>query len=249
MSANVYRRRFAPLPRRTQRARIRAPLLRHVACLGLLAAAAACTKTQPDFLMVPRNGIESHGFADKKLAESRYLVTYSGPEVTTDNTVDDQVRLAADTARRTAYDLALRRAAEIALARGYAAIAVASANVTLKQVIVGHDYHQNGNPVYDYVPGIAYGYATAMYLRPEATLTVDLLKQPTQGALDARATAERIKRQYAGVGTKPIAPRTYYYFGTSAIVHNDAPKTPRPAAPEKYATPSEAHPPYAGAAY
>jgi len=210
----------------------------------LLLVVAACAQTPPDSLLVPRKSVKSFGFSDKKLDETRYLVAFSGPEVTTDNTMENQVAFAARRAEETARDLALARAAQIALARGYPAFAVTSAKSEMKQVIVGHDYRRNGNPVYDNVHGEALGYPTAIYFRPEATLAIELRRQATNGAMDAREVAEKMKRRYAGAASRAIAPHTFYYFGPSAIVHDAGEGGPRREPPGR-----QEHPPYAGAAY
>lgn len=187
-------------------------------CAVLLVA--ACAPRPAPSLFVPRSTIESHGFTEERLSATRYVVSYSGPEVTTTNTIESLVAAAESHARDTAYDLALWRAADLALAKGYKAFALLAAASDVKQVIVGHDYRQNGNPVYDNVQGEALGYQTAIYFRPEAAITVELLSAPSKGAYDARRLAAEIHNKYAGAGAGPIAAHTFYYFGPSAILHD-----------------------------
>lgn len=189
--------------------------------LGVLVLLGACTGTSPGkSFFVPQSTVESHGFSEERLSDTRYLVAYSGPEVITTNTIESLVAKAETHARETAYDLALWRAADLAVAKGYPAIALVSADSRVKQVIVGHDYRQNANPVYDDVQGEALGYQTAIYFRPEASITVDLLRTPVEGAYDAGRLAAQIRQKYTGAASRPIMAHTFYYFGPSAIRHN-----------------------------
>ena len=202
-------------------------------------------------LLVPQNAPESYGFSERRLSDTGYEIRYSGPEVTTDNTVESQVVFASHKAGETASDLALWRAADLALARGYPAFAVRAADTQVKQAIVGHDYRDNGNPVYDSVHGEALGYETDIYFRPVATLTVELRRDKSRDTLDARAVADNMKRQYDDAAGRAIAPHTYYYFGPSVIVRSaDAPDRRHATAngPPKDGVHLD-HPPYAGAAY
>lgn len=202
-------------------------------------------------LLVPQNDPQSFGYSDQRLSETSYEIRYSGPEVTTDDTVESEVAAAERKARETAADLALWRAAELALSRGFPAFAVHAADTDVKQAIVGHDYRQNGNPVYDDVHGEALGYQTQMYFRPLASLTIELRHEKSRDALDARAVADKMKRQYADAANRAIAPHTFYYFGPSVIVHAATDRERRHAkdnGPPKDGPHSE-HSPYAGAAY
>ena len=189
----------------------------HLAAAFLLAA---CAQQPAASFFVPRTSIESHGFAEKRLSDTQYIVTYSGPEVTTTNTIESLVAAAQTHARDTAYDLALWRAADLAESKGYPAFAVLAADSDVKEVIVGHDYRQNANPVYDNVQGEALGYQTAIYFRPEAAVTVELLRAASKNSYDARRVASDIRAKYAGAADRPIAAHTFYYFGPSAVVHN-----------------------------
>ena len=202
-------------------------------------------------LLVPQTAPESYGFSERRLSDTGYEIRYSGPEVTTDNTVESQVAYASRRAGETASDLALWRAADLAVSRGFPAFAVRAADTQVKQAIVGHDYRDNGNPVYDGVHGEALGYETDIYFRPVATLTIELRRDRSRETLDARAVADKMKRQYEDAASGAIAPHTYYYFGPSVIAHsNDAPDR-RPATAN--GPPREGvhldHAPYAGAAY
>lgn len=249
MSVNVIRALFA--------ARKPAfwPTIRGRICAGLLLFAAGCAGMTQHALLVPQNASDpttgSYGYLDRQLSETTYAVVYAGPEVMTDNTVESEVQLAAARARETASDLALWRAAEIALTRGFPAFAIRSAEVDVKQAIVGHDYRDNGNPVYDNIHGEALGYQTQIYFRPRASLTVELRTGKSPGTLDAGAVAEKMKRQYADATSRAIAPHTFYYFGPSVIVHaaTDADRGHAKDNGPPQSGPHSEHPPYAGAAY
>jgi hypothetical protein len=211
--------------------------------VGLLALC-ACASHPSNFLMTAKSTPESFGYTERRVTDTGYEISYSGPEVTTANTRDELVYVAESRARETANDLALWRAAELALGKGYPAFVVTSARCDVKQIIVGHDYHQNGNPVYDDVPGQSIGYPMQIYFRPEAVIGIELRKDRPEGALDARELSEKIKRRYADAGSKAIAPNTYYFFGPSVFVHD----TSRPA-PGPGSGPHLKHPPYIGNTY
>jgi len=215
-----------------------------IAGTGVLAICACATHVSYD-LMTPRSAGEPFGYEEQRLSDTRYEITYSGPEVATTNTTDDLVYAAKERARTAAQDLAMWRAADLALAKGYPAFAVISTAADVKQIIVGHDYHQNGNPVYDNVTGEAYGYQTATYFRPEAKIRIELRRDRAQGTFDAGEVSQNMKRAYSNVVAEAIGPNTYFYFGTSPFLHD------RPAArrDDDRGGPHLEHAPYAGETY
>lgn len=219
-------------------------------CFALLPLVAGCAGTIRNSLLTPQNDAESYGYVEKRVADATYQITYSGPEVMTDNTVPSLVAVAAERAKQTALDLATWRAAQLSLDKGFAAFAITASQSDLKQVIVGHDYRDQGNSVYENIHATALGYNSAIFFRPQATITVELHKTKSGDALDAQATAQKMKDQYADAAARPIAPNTYYYFGPSAIVHevSEGGKARAPA-PAAAPGPHSEHPPYAGAAY
>ncbi len=175
--------------------------------------------TEPISLLAPQSSPESFGYTERRVSDADYEIVYSGPEVITDNTEESAVALAARKARETTYDLALWRAAQIAAARGYPDFAVTSATTTVKEVIVGHDYRDQGNPVYENVHGASIGYQMAIYFRPTAHIVIELRREKSADSLAALETAQRMQQRYARASNQAIGANTYYYFGPSAIVH------------------------------
>ena len=217
-----------------------------IAVICCLLALSACASKPDDFLMARRSSPESFGYSEWRVDETRYVVSYSGPEVMTTNTRDDLVDKAQQRARDTALDLAMWRAADLALADDYPDFALVKVAANVKKAIVGHDYRQNGNPVYDDVQGEALGYQTAIYFRPEVTISVELRKDKAKGVYDAREISKSMRARYAHAGERSIAAHTFYYFGPSVILHNAGGSVavePPPTGPRmKYA-------PYAGNKY
>ena len=167
--------------------------------------------------MVPAGRSATFGYQDWRVTEARHVVRYSGPEVVTTNTQDELVQEAEKAARDTAFDLAAWRAAEIARIYGYPYFTIVKTDSKVGQAIVGHDYRQNGNPVYDNVPGEALGYQTAIYFRPVVTITVELDKEKRDHANNAQTIRQSMAEKYADVTASPIAANTYYYFGPSVV--------------------------------
>lgn len=222
------------------------PALKATAALFCLLAVVACASKPDEHLMVPRGTPESFGYSDWRVDEIRYVVSYSGPEVVTTNTRDALVEEAEKRARETALGLAMWRAADLALADGFPEFTLAKVSADVKKAIVGHDYRQNGNPVYDDVQGEALGYQTAIYFRPEVTISVELHKDRPKGAYDAREVSKTMRARYGNAGNRSIAAHTFYYFGPSVILHDEGGgvrvEPPRSGPSMKYA-------PYAGNKY
>ena len=218
-----------------------------LAVLSLLAVAACASETvQP--LMVPRTGGDSFGYTDWRVVENRYVVSFTGPEVLTTNTQEKLVKQAEKRARDTAFDLAVWRAADLALTNDYPYFTIVKADADVRNAIVGHDYRQNGNPVYDNVPGQSLGYATAIYFRPEVTISVELEKQKTKGANDAEAIADMMSDRYADAADHPISANTSYYFGPSVVLESGRGTGVVKVEPPR-SGPSMRYAPYAGNKY
>jgi hypothetical protein len=217
-----------------------------IAVLSLLALT-ACASEPVQPLMVPRSGPESFGYTDWQVVEDRYVVTFSGPEVLTTNTQDQLVKEAETRARDTAFDLAVWRAADLALINGYPYFTLTKVDGDVRQAIVGHDYRDNGNPVYDNVQGEALGYATAIYFRPEVTISVELHKDKAKGTNDAEAIANAMSKRYADAADHPIAAHTYYYFGPSVVLDRGGGGVVKVEPPRS--GPSMKYAPYAGNKY
>lgn len=149
------------------------------------------------------------GYREQQVSDSRYLVTYDAPVLATSSYRDE--RRDRDTKSRVAlaYDLALWRAAELTLANGFPAFIVAERNNDV-QVTTGYDpypypYFHFGHrhrhypyhyayPYYDPYYDPFYGYA---YLAAGVTLAVEFRRAGAADTVDARATRERLRAQYA----------------------------------------------------
>jgi len=145
----------------------------------------------------------SFGYAEQRIADARYTVTYTAPVQRTyayggarrDQDADRRVALA--------YDLALWRAAELALAHGYPAFRVAERNNDI-QVDVRHDAYYDPFPDfghhhrYGHFPrGYPSYYPSYAYLAAGVTLAVEFRRAGAGDTFDARATRERLRAHYA----------------------------------------------------
>ncbi len=145
----------------------------------------------------------SFGYAEQRISDTRYRVTYTAPVRTTyayggerrDQDTDRQVALA--------YDLALWRAAELALAHGYPAFRVAERTNDI-QVDVRHDEYYDPFPDFGFhhryglIPhGYPIYYPSYAYLAAGVTLAVEFRRAGAGDTFDARATRERLRAQYA----------------------------------------------------
>jgi hypothetical protein len=196
------------------------------------AALAACVERLSQPLMTPLVSPDSYGYSEEWLSDETYQVRYLGPEVRTENIRPQWVERAARQAEETAYDLALWRAAQLSLQKGFPAFLVTDGQTETRRYIVGRDYttafdsaNLNVTPRYP-------AYYSATYLKPEVTLTVEMSREFTGVAFDARETADRMERKYADLGPGDISPATRYYFGPPSYLH-DYEKEERPPAPPK----------------
>ena len=184
---------------------------RRIVGLALVAALAGCQVGPRAPLMSPLEAGGDYGHSDRQLSERRYEVSYLGPSVRTSlapaNREED-----AEVARGLAYDLALWRAAELALENGFAAFAVEDSRADVDvEVIEDGPYFSRVDaiPTYDFqgtgfhriqprIPRLR-----SAWLRARVTLTVVLHAAPSDDALDAAQTVERLKDKHPGALAPP----------------------------------------------
>jgi hypothetical protein len=175
--------------------------------LGLLLA--ACTTSPPLPLLSPLEQAKRYGYSDHELAPDRLEVSFTGPRHRVPSAAPTLPEPMIAPVRAEALDLATWRAAELALARGFKAL-----RVTERQSFVDARpdliYDWGLSPVWRY-PGLVYaapGYAGALYvyLQARATVSVQLLAEPTGDALDAAETIARLRAAHPGAeGDRPSA--------------------------------------------
>ncbi len=164
---------------------------------------AGCAPAPVYPLYTPLEVAGSFGYAEQRISDIRYTVTYTAPVRTTHAYGGERRDQDADRQVALAYDLALWRAAELALAHGHPAFRVAERNNDV-QVDVRHDayddpfphfghHHRHGHFPHHY-PG---RYASYAYLAAGVTLAVEFRRAGAGDTFDARATRERLRAQYA----------------------------------------------------
>lgn len=196
-----------------------------------LGPAAGCSAMnappRPAMVALDTNG--DYGFSETKLADDAYQVRYTEPrlQVSTDRTTR---QAAIEAAKQRSYDFALWRAAELAGAQGFTALRVVQdrrdADVDVSDQrryrrlspFIGYGYY--GHPLGGHRPWFPYHYDAYPYFpyfpyeddyferqaasaRVTVTLTVKFLRDATDGAQDAAATAATLKRRYADTTFPP----------------------------------------------
>ncbi len=150
----------------------------------------------------------SFGYAEKRISDAWYTVTYTVPVQMTYAYGGERREQDADRRVALAYDLALWRAAELALVHGYPVFRVAERNNDI-QVDVRHDAYYDPFPHFGrhhrygrYPHGYPSYYPSYAYLAAGVTLAVEFRRAGAGDTLDARATRERLRAQY-GQATAP----------------------------------------------
>lgn len=177
--------------------------------------------------MVPEVQANGFGYSETSLGPDRVEVRYATPEIDLP-VDEERRSVALMEQKQKAFDLALWRAAQIALADGYAYLKVeqdtrdADVSVSQENVPTATGQYSVYGPGGMLYPGWAYqpgprfgrpGIATPFILYDDpfsyrvrlqvtgriiAKLTVALAKAPKADTLDAKATADRLAKQYAG---------------------------------------------------
>jgi len=169
--------------------------------IGALLLLAACA-TQPAQLYVPFGQFGDYGFAEEQLSETRLRVRYEAPTRTTHDAGRIERERQAGGRVALAYDMALLRAAELALALGFPAFSVSQRQNDVA-VDVDRDYPYFGDPFLFHSPfhRRRHLHRPAFYF-PQSTvgagvtLLVELKRTAGDDALDAAATATRLRAKY-----------------------------------------------------
>ncbi len=145
----------------------------------------------------------SFGYAEQRISDARYTVTYTAPVQRTDAYGGERREQDTDRQVALAYNLALWRAAELALAHGYPAFRVAERNNDI-QVDVRYDAYYDPFPDfgrhhrYGHFPhGTPSYYPRYASLAAGVTLAVEFRRAGAGDTFDARATRERLRARYA----------------------------------------------------
>jgi hypothetical protein len=188
--------------------------------LALVAAGCAGAPPPPPVpAMVALSENGDYGYSETALAPDLYKVTYRSPSLSAHGDPDKDYGLGGE--KQRAADLATWRAAQLALAQGYPSFQLQSESrdldVSVEDPPFGPPYVTAalrttsgsrcrwdcdrpigywGDPYFNHIYDEWYrrGHSSG---RASAELTVKLLPGPAAGALDAAATAERLRRAYA----------------------------------------------------
>jgi hypothetical protein len=186
-----------------------------LAVLGTALALVACAPAVRLPLYTSLESTGSFGYAERQLAERRFLVSYDAPVVATYAYPGGQRQQEVEQEVALAYDMALWRAAELALAAGYPALTVAERDREVRVEVFGDPYYDpfaspfypffyppfpftHHGPLYGHLPHpFYYGYQEPYAeLIVGVAITVEFIESVGPGALDARATLDRLRAQY-----------------------------------------------------
>ncbi len=184
-----------------------------VATMALFLALAACAPNPPRPAMAALAQTGEFGYAERKLDDDRYEVSYTTPRLRTSAYTGER-SADVEVEKQRARDLALWRAAQLAQQAGYPALRIQSdsrdADVTLRHDPDpfydpwGHPYLFPGRgyrpyyPYYGYGPGVFHSaYRTDASARVTSKLVVEFLRQPSDDSLDAAATVRDLSAKYA----------------------------------------------------
>ncbi len=172
-----------------------------LAALTVLAAGACVPGPPPPPLMSPLAETGAYGYEDRRLADGRYEVTYTGPEHLVPVRREWR-REETESAGVEARELALWRAAQLALQTGNQAFSVIDSRSDVEVEIHRYDYvvphyyyPRYAHPFYYPFPHPVHTrHATA---RARAVLTVEMHRESTPGAIDAKETADKMRAKYS----------------------------------------------------
>jgi hypothetical protein len=152
------------------------------------------------------------GYAEKKLADDRYEITYTTPRLRTSTHSDSRAE-DVQVEKDRAHDLAVWRAAQLGQQLGFTAFKIEQDNRDADVTV-----RQDADPFYDYGPspffyrrfgpwpyyygypyggGYGYGYRSEASARVTSKLVVQFLREPTDDSLDVAETAKTLSSQYA----------------------------------------------------
>lgn len=168
--------------------------------LAALLLLAACA-TQPAQLYAPFGQLGGYGFTEEQLSETRLRVRYEAPTRTTYDAGRIERERQAGGRVALAYDMALLRAAELALARGFPAFSVTQRQNDVA-VEIEPDYPYFGDPFLFHSPLRRRHFHRPGFYFPQSTvgagvtLLVELKRASGDDAIDARATAARLRAKH-----------------------------------------------------
>ena len=175
-----------------------------VACIAGLVALAGCQAAPRLPLMSPLEAGAGYGYAERPLGDAHFEVDYVSPTMLTSPVRDEREAQVAEV-RELASDLALWRAAELAAGQGFAAFTVDDRRTDVEvEVIDEAQYLPHYGPYigrtlspfgyhgfYDFGPRFR-----DAWLQVRVTLTITLLSELVEGALDAAQTVEELKQKH-----------------------------------------------------
>jgi hypothetical protein len=181
-------------------------------CAGLLLLA-ACTTVPAPPLLSPLATTGGYGYAERPIGASQYEVTYLGPTQRTSRYPPAQAADAA-AARKRAEDMLLWRSAQLAEQQGDSGFRVAQTRSNTQTYVEQYPDDPFWGPPFGpwygprhfgYWPSPAY-VTTWVYLQPQVTANVTLLKKPGPGDYVAADVIEQLRRTYPGADGVPVAP-------------------------------------------
>jgi len=171
--------------------------LRPITAAILMVLLCACATREPLPAMVAKSEAGSYGYSDSKLADSRYEVFYESPSFSVPVAGSERQDV-LERERQRAFDFTLWHAAEIAKENGYGAVSVeqdrrdVDISVRTEPSHLWPGFYRPYYPYhYRYRPWMLYDddccwpgyvrYQRWASARVTVTLTVELLKAPTEG--------------------------------------------------------------------
>jgi hypothetical protein len=184
--------------------------------LGGMAAAlalTACAGPAPP-LMSPLQVARNYGYSEVPIGDGRYRVSYLAPYYRTLRSPRSE-DAASNAARTQALDFALWRAAQIATAQGYSGFSASNVRTDVKTVA-----DDSYDPIYGpwYGPGFGpgpnwwgpswaspyWGPSPYVFERVEATVEVELKRDPGPGDYDARDVVAQLRQHYPGAESAAV---------------------------------------------
>lgn len=169
-----------------------------------LLAVAGCTLPTGPPLYSPAGGAGTFGYAEQRLSDSHFRVTYTAPRVTTYTLSRIDRSLESDEQLALAYDIALWRAADLSLQNGQPGFAVEKRenDARIEVILDRYPYHSFGyHPYYGryrYDPFYydPFDYQEYAVIRARVTLIVELRRRRGARVFDARETLQRLQAKY-----------------------------------------------------
>ena len=173
----------------------------------ILLAVAGCTLPTGPPLYSPAGGAGTFGYAEQRLSDSHFRVTYTAPRVTTYTLSRIDRSLESDEQLALAYDIALWRAADLSLQKGQPGFAVEERENDARVEVIRDRYFgyrpyygryrsYSGRYRYDPFYYDPFDYREYAVIRARVTLIVKLQRRRGPGVFDARETLQRLQAKY-----------------------------------------------------